>query len=598
MLSARAFLGTWPWAVALFVVLVALGFSSDVALIAALTSACGLAVAAVGMDVMTGYAGQPLMGQGAFMAIGAYVSTAMMANYGWSLLPALGMAILISAGVAVILGAGALRLAHIGLALVTFAFAFVVFTLANGEIFKQWTGQSSGRVVPVGTLGPIDFYDPRSAYFGSLAALLIVTALSYLYVHSRHGRILMAIKRSELLPRVFGVNVLRAKMVAMVWSSICGGLGGVIYAQTSGFVTPEAYVASLSILVLAIAAVGGLGTIVGPAAAAFLYGWLSYQGASTSGSGLWWPVLFMAVLIFSPSGLFGIANGAWTFVKSRVRPIQRIADAKPVRSPDGDDRVRVTYKAVARSDRTALTVDGVTLRYGGVTALDEVSFIVREGEVHALIGPNGAGKTSMLDVLTGVTPVSSGHVHVFDVDATKLPAHRRVALGMTRSFQHAALVNDLTVLQNIELVAENAAGRSRRASGRSPRASAEDALRLLGIEPEVWKVEAEQLTGGLQKLVDIARAFASDANLILLDEPTSGVTEHDVDKVSRAVASLRHAGRTVVVIDHNVEFVRGLADSVTVLDFGRVIATGTPESVLRSPDVIKAFLGEERTIAN
>ncbi|MFD4972860.1 ATP-binding cassette domain-containing protein [Streptomyces sp. NPDC058424] len=614
MLSSRAYLNTAIGAVVLIVVLIPLGVGASDSFLLASTTGAAMAIAVVGMDLMTGYAGQPNMGQGAFLAIGAYVSTALMNSLEWGFVPAAVAAIAVSGLVAAILGAGALRLASIGLAIVTFSFAFVVFTLLNGTLLGDWTGRASGMVVPTATLGPLDFSHLTHAYYVALFLLSLVLLGTYVYTHSRHGRVLMAVKRSEVLPSVMGVNVFAAKMWAMVWSSMCGAAAGVVLAQASGFVTPEAYTATFSITLLAIAAIGGLGTLVGPAAGAFLYAWLGYRGAGVSGSGLWWPLLFLLVLIFSPAGLFGLVNGAWAWLRRR-------SGATPAAGPSSDARVgneddaspdssgsaaaaeagrwrRLTERArpLAISGPPVLRVEDIDLKYGGVTALDSVAFEVQENRVHALIGPNGAGKTSLLDVLTGVTPPTAGDVVLDGRSLVGMAPFRRVRHGLRRSFQHATLVADLSVFANVQLAAENGHDpeiRARRGRVSSVHKRTVAALQLAGVDEATWDRPAGELNGGDQKLVDIARAFVGNPRIILLDEPTSGVTEAEVDGIAKAIHAAVDGGITVVVIDHNVEFVKAVADHVTVLDFGQVIGDGEPATVLDSPAVIHAFLGGE-----
>jgi len=598
VLSSRAHLGTWKVGVVLLAVVIIAAQGSSSALLLALTAGAAYAIAAVGMDLMTGYAGQPTLGQGAFMAVGAYASTAMMINYGWSFLPAVGFALALAAVIAVLLGLGALRLAHIGTAIVTFSFAFVVFMLLNGDLLKTWTGQATGLVVPAGTILGLDLYDERTCFYVAIAMLVVVTALTYAYAHSRHGRVLMAVKRSEILPAVLGVNVFTVKLVAMVWSSVVGALGGVILVQASGFTTPELFATTLSITLLAVSAIGGLGTLVGPAAGAFVYSWLGYAGAGVSGSGMWWPLAFLAVLIFSPAGMYGLVGSAASTVVRTVRrrtstatevteatagPNDEQADAPAQRWQQPSD-----VRALPAETEPVLEVRDLTLRYGGVTALDKVTFTVARGRIHALVGPNGAGKTSLLDVLMGVTSATGGDVLLDGVSVLGDPPHRRARKGLSRSFQHATLVPDLTVFQNVQLAAENGAARRR---GADVRAATAAALTMAGVPERLWHRPSDELNGGDQKLVDIARAFVGRPKVILLDEPTSGVTEAEIDGIASAIYAACREGITLLVIDHNIEFVRAIAHRVTVLDFGRVIGDGEPARVLNSREVVQAFLG-------
>lgn len=243
-------------------------------------------------------------------------------------------------------------------------------------------------------------------------------------------------------------------------------------------------------------------------------------------------------------------------------------------------------------DDALLNVRGVSLRYGGVAALTNVEFDVRQGSIHALVGPNGAGKTSLLDVLTGVAQPSGGSVRLGTQDLLQVPSRKRGAAGCARSFQSPALVEDLNVSQNVQL-GLRIRSEHRTLQKDDRQTAVETAMTSAGLPRELWTMFPGDLSGGHQKLVDLARALAAAPDLLLLDEPTSGVTDDESIVLAGAVVRAAQAGCSVLVIDHNVAFVRRIAEHVTVLDHGSVIADGATEDVLSRSEVVEAFVGAE-----
>jgi branched-chain amino acid transport system permease protein len=263
-----------------------------------------------------------------------------------------------------------------------------------------------------------------------------------------------------------------------------------------------------------------------------------------------------------------------------------------------DERVRET---------NMLVTDRASVAFGGVAALSEVSFSVRRGEIHAIVGPNGAGKTTLLNAVCGIQPLKSGRIVVKGKTVSQMTAPQIRNLGIARTFQHPALVPDLTVLENVKLglfasyrwsVLRDFGGHLATRGVEEPvTAAALAALKRVGFPEARVPILAAGLTLAEQKFVDIARAIAAGADLILLDEPTAGLAEQDIHDVARLLIELRTEGAlTIIVIAHHVEFVMNVADVVTVLDFGRVIAEGRPVDMVNDPLVIEAFLGNPAAV--
>ncbi|GEL26768.1 metal-dependent hydrolase [Pseudonocardia sulfidoxydans NBRC 16205] len=617
MFTVAARLGAIKWSYLCLVVILIWGLSSGASFQLVLVTAIAYALGAVGLDVISGYGGQPAIGQGGFMAIGAYMSTIAINDWGMSIAGALGVTLVASILVALLLGFGALRLPHLGLAIVTFCFAYVVNVLVNGTMLGDWTHSVNGLIVDQVSVGPLSFTSERDGLIMSVILLAVVIGLTQLLLFSKYGRWLMAVKRSETMTAAIGVDPLTVKMLAYVWSSVCGALGGVVLAQSQGTISPDTFNVMLSIMLFSLVAVGGLGTVCGPILAAIVYVVIQDAGSTNDSAGMWWPILFMVVLILAPGGGFELVSRVFAMVGATWRRVGggRIRLPERVRERlDGLGRRRgraipvvaeadVVRPAASDQEAGDLVVEGVRVTFGGVVAVDSVGFSVRAGSIHALIGPNGAGKTTVLDVLTGITRQRAGDVRVGGRDVLTVPTRKRIRLGMGRAFQHPALVGDLTVFDNVLMAAE-AANRPPLGLARRRRVRAENseragwALTVVDVDPATWSEAADTLTGGHRKLVDIARAIAAEPHLLLLDEPTSGVRAEETDAIARAIRQVRAAGTTVLTVDHNVAFIRDIAEHTTVLNFGRVIADGATSEVMKDPAVAAAFLGTERTAAD
>lgn len=588
MLSTRALLAPRWIAIAIPLILVPLTLGSTPDIVSVIAVGSLLAATAVALDFMVGYAGQPNMGQGAFYALGAYGSSALLVEG----LP-FELSVVITAlatGVAAgILGAGALRLAHIGLALVTFTFAYVMFVILGGTLLQQYTGASGGLAVPPGTFLSLDLSDLTVLTLVSIGLLTVTVVAAQWVLVTRYGRIVMTIKRSDVLASVLGIAVFRVKMFVLVLCSIPAAIAGAFSAQSAGFISPDSYTATFSITLLAIVAVGGMGTILGPVIAAFVFVYLGHIGSSNLSSGMWWPALFLITLILLPRGLAGVGLDSLALIGARAGRTSR-RKARP--RSDAPSGVATEVHNAEPVDGASLTVEHLTVSYGGMKAISDVSFKVRKGTVHALVGPNGAGKTSLLNVLAGVTRPSEGRVALDDLQLATLRIHDRARHGIARSFQHAMLVDDLSVVDNVRVAMENSTANARdKVSDHQVHA----ALKAAGVPDDLWARKADELAGGEQKVVDMARAMASRPRLLLLDEPTSGVSRDEIRAIVLAIENARSSGATVLLIDHNVPFVEEVADSVTVLDFGTVIADGDPTTTLRRPEVVAAFIGESTT---
>jgi branched-chain amino acid transport system permease protein len=594
-LSTRARSRTLPQVLALLLVLGVLPLLvTDARLEELLTLAMIYAIAAVALDLFAGYAGQFSFGQFAFVGLGAYGATVLHGEFGQPFAIAVVGTLLLCAVVAAVIGAAMVRLPHLGSALTTFFFAFVAANLLGGQWLSAWTGGANGLYVPPVEVFGVGLETGPPLYYAALSVLLIVATLASRYANSRAGRALRLIKQSELAAAIVGVGVYRAKLAAFIFAAMAAGAAGVLISLVVGYLSAESFAPAESIILFAMVAVGGFGTLAGPILGALFF---TLVPELFLGTGATRAILFsgalLVSLIFLPGGLYSLLD--WMgrqLVRHRTRPAIPVAEAVPA----------APAVAPAVADRPLLLeATDITVRFGDTLVLDGVSLQVRAGSVHAIIGPNGAGKTTLLNCVSGIQPVTRGGIRVAQADVSRDGPAQRCRLGLARTFQHPALVQDLSVLDNVRLglyghergwLIEDLfwSGRTARREKNSI-ALAHASLDRLAFPPERRGVLAADLTLAEQKLVDIARALAGQPRVVLLDEPSAGLSEQEIQIIAEAIRQMRRPDLALVVIAHHVHFVSAIADQVTVLHLGHVLAEGPPAEVTRHPAVREVFLG-------
>jgi branched-chain amino acid transport system permease protein len=549
------------------------------------------ALVAMGLVLLTGVGGLTSFGQAAFCGFGAYTTAVLTTAYGvspWLTLPA---SLLVSGIAAVLLGIVTVRLSGHYLPLGTIAWGLGLFYLFSKLEFLGRNDGISG--IPPLSIGSFRMIDPGTIYFVIWIAVLLCALLSMNLLDSRTGRAIRALRRGHVAAEAFGVQTARAKLLVFIHAAVLAGLSGWLYAHFQRAANPTPFGAQAGIEYLFIAVVGGAGYVWGGVLGAAIVVILkeilqSYLPYLFHGEGQLETIVFGILLV----GLLQLApTGVWPWLVARLplKPSRRRPDTSLTLPP----RPRPAATSAA-----LLKVDSARKQFGGVIAVNNVSFEVGAREIVALIGPNGAGKSTTFNLITGVLPPTGGSISLLGRKIDRAPPQEVAKLGLSRTFQHVKLVPDMSVLENVAIGAHlrGRAGaissmfRLDRADEAGLLAEAARQIERVGLADQI-DVPAGSLSLGQQRIVEIARALCVDPILLLLDEPAAGLRHMEKQRLAALLRQLRDGGMSVLLVEHDMGFVMDLADRIVVLDFGTKIAEGTPQAIKTNPDVIKAYLG-------
>ncbi|WP_448383908.1 branched-chain amino acid ABC transporter ATP-binding protein/permease [Desulfosoma sp.] len=562
------------------------------------------AVVVLGLNVLIGCAGQISLGHAAFFGLGAYSSAVVTTQLGWPLWAGLALALAVTAAFGLCLAVPTLRLEGHYLVMATLGFNIIVSICLNQ--MEPLTGGPSGlAAIPALHLGPVALDSDRRFFAFAWASFLILFAWMLNLEDSRIGRALKALHDKELTARTLGVPTHRYKVQVFTLSAVLAGFAGFSYAHYMTFISPSTFDIFYSVQVITMVVVGGPGSLWGGlAGTVFLTSLRELLHAMEDFQVLAYGLLLTLSLVYFPQGLLpAVVNLFKKFRASRSASQTEAAMGKalPARSilrhrcddeapPDG-------------SSAPVLRVENLSVRFGGLQALSQVSFVVEPEEIVAVIGPNGAGKTTVLNAVSGLVRPAEGTVAVRGVPVTGRSAHEAAAAGVGRTFQTVQIFGHLTPLENI-MVGYHLSARSGfcRAMIHPPGERREEetlrrrALALLkgtALEPKAHEPTAT-LSLYEQKLLEILRALALEPAVLLLDEPVGGCTPNESRALMDWIAAHRRAGMGMVLVEHDMNVVMAYADRVVVLHHGRVIAQGPPAVIRKDPRVIEAYLGTKR----
>ncbi|MHB8509874.1 MAG: branched-chain amino acid ABC transporter ATP-binding protein/permease [Candidatus Dormibacteria bacterium] len=562
------------------------------------------AILAISLNLVMGYAGQLSLAQASFLGLGSFVTGFTVARVGptspWSLPAALLVSVLVGAAVAVAVGLPALRLRGVYLAVATFAFADAfenyIFNL------QELTGLGSGITVHRPFLGSFQLRTSSSMLAFVLAWLAVAWLLDSRLLSIRHGRALLAIRENEQVASSFGVPVWREKLRAFLISGALAGLAGCLFAYQVSVVVKASFLLQASLTYLIVVVVGGLGSRPGVVASAVLFTLLPRWFTFLAG---WDLILLSGLLVYTlvrhPGGLPEQVADIRERRELRRRHLQGdddVAGARPVILEDPEDQEILPIPTRGGH----LQVEGVSVRFGGLDALVEVSLEVPAGASVGLIGPNGAGKSTLFNVISGFQRPLAGRILFEGREITGRPSHARAELGISRTFQQVGLVRGATLLENL-LLAQHTTLDYGAAAGllafpgvrRRERDARERAMGLLdeiGLSAFA-DLRVGVLSTGQQRLVELACAVASRPRLVLLDEPSAGMSPAASEHLAEQLVRLRRRYSTgLLLIEHHIPLVMAVCETTYVLDSGRLLATGPTAEVIRRSDVVTAYLGE------
>ena len=549
------------------------------------------ALVAMGLVLLTGVGGLTSFGQAAFCGFGAYTTAVLTTAYGLSPWLTLPLSLLVSGVAAVVLGLVTVRLSGHYLPLGTIAWGIGLFYLFSK---LEFLGRNDGiSAIPPLSIGSFKMIDPGTIYFAIWIAVLISALLTMNLLDSRTGRAIRALRRGHIAAEAFGVHTPRAKLLVFIYAAVLAGLSGWLYAHFVRAANPTPFGAQAGIEYLFIAVVGGAGYVWGGVLGAAIVVILkevlqSYLPLVFGGSGqletIVFGILLVALLQLAPTGVWPWLMARLPFKPGRKRPDTSLTlPARP---------------RAASMPSVLLQIENARKQFGGVIAVNDVSFDVQAREIVALIGPNGAGKSTTFNLITGVLTASSGKISVLGKSIDRAPPQEIVELGISRTFQHVKLVPDMTVLENVAIGA-HLRGHSGAIASMFRLDRADEARLLAEATRQIERVglgdQINQLAGSLslgqQRIVEIARALCVDPMLLLLDEPAAGLRHMEKQQLAGLLRQLRDGGMSVLLVEHDMGFVMDLADRIVVLDFGTKIAEGTPAAIKTNPDVIKAYLG-------
>ncbi|MEY3286629.1 MAG: hypothetical protein RL500_1359 [Pseudomonadota bacterium] len=550
------------------------------------------AIVALGLVLLTGVAGLTSFGQAAFVGVGAYAAGYMVVTLNASPWLALVVGVVLAVVAALLLGLLTLRMSGHYLPLATICWGLALnYTMANMAFLGKYDGING---IPSLDLFGVELGSGRGLH-GLIWAVALVCAVAVTnLLDSRVGRAIRSLKTGSTMAEAMGISTFRYKLIAFILAAVLAAISGWLFAHFQRTVNPTPFGLNKGIEYLFMAVLGGVGHVWGAFLGAGVVKIIEDElqvllpallGTSGNFEVIVFGVVLVLVLKYAPDGL-------WTFIQKRLPAV-----ARPVDWTDDD---HMAHEPKPAKGTRLLEVDKVRKEFGGLVAVNDVSFHIDAGEIIGLIGPNGAGKSTTFNLITGVLPLTSGRVSWRGESIAGLPSREIARRGISRTFQHVKMIPEMTVLENVALGAYIRSKANTvqamlaldKAEERQIFAEAHRQLRRIGMEDRMHEL-AGNLALGPQRLMEIARALCTDPSLLLLDEPAAGLRHKEKRALSEVLKQLRGEGVTLLLVEHDMDFVMGLTDRIVVMEFGTKLMEGTPAEVQASPAVRAAYLGTE-----
>jgi branched-chain amino acid transport system permease protein len=546
-------------------------------------------IVALGLVLLTGVAGLTSFGQAAFMGVAAYTTAILTVNYDWSpwltLLVALGLTI----AVAFMLGAITLRMGGHYLPLATMAWGISLYFLFG--TIPALGGSTGISDVSALQLFGVELRDEKVFYYIIWCVCLTVLWISANLLDSREGRAIRALKGGVSMVEAFGASGLRLKNIVFIYSAVLACLAGWLYAHMMRFVNPSPFGLGQGIEFLFMIVIGGPFSLWGAIAGSTVITLLKtvLQGVLPkliSQTGNFEIIVFGIMIVVVLQWMRG---GIWSLVERLLPPKPN----KPINDVSG-----LPQRSQPARGEALLRVDSVTKAFGGLLAVKNMSFELSAGEIVGLIGPNGAGKSTMFNLISGELPRTDGNIYIGSENISGMRPPQIARRGLSRTFQHVRLIPGMTALENVMIGTYlrtndgifSAGLRLNQTHEAQVRAEAARQLRRVGLEDSMF-VLAGNLSLGKQRIVEIARALCADPVLLLLDEPAAGLRHLEKQELARLLSDLRGEGLSVLIVEHDMDFLMNLVDRIVVMEFGEKLAEGLPKEIRSNPAVLEAYLG-------